>query len=142
MLVRLMYASRATSALVEADLAAILRSSRENNPQEGITGLLCFTEGVFVQVLEGGRDAVNARYRRIVADPRHSDVTLLSYEEIGERNFAGWTMGQVNLQRLNPALMLKYSESGRLDPYQMSGAAMAALFREMCASGAIAAAEL
>lgn len=138
MLVRLMYASRATAALADADLAAILRTSRAHNPAEGITGLLCFSDGMFVQVLEGGRDAVNARYKCIVQDPRHSDVILLSYDEITERAFPGWTMGQVNLHRLNPALLLKYSETGRLDPYGMSGAAMAALFQEMCASGAIA----
>ncbi|MFG6429822.1 BLUF domain-containing protein [Roseateles sp. LYH14W] len=138
MLVRLMYASRATAAPTDSDLAAILKASREHNPAEGITGLLCFTDGVFVQVLEGGRNAVNARYKRIVEDPRHRDVILLAYEEITERGFAGWTMGQVNLHRLNPALLLKYSETGRLDPYTMSGHAMAALFREMCDSGAIA----
>jgi hypothetical protein len=138
MLVRLMYASRAEAALTEADLAAILKQSRQHNPAEGITGLLCFTDGVFVQVLEGGRSAVNARYKHILADVRHRDVILLGYEEITERAFAGWGMGQVNLQRLNPALLLKYSETGRLDPYAMSGDAMAALFREMCASGAIA----
>ncbi|MFG6460446.1 BLUF domain-containing protein [Roseateles sp. DXS20W] len=137
MLVRLMYASRAATPLADADLAAILKSSREHNPAEGITGLLCFSDGVFVQVLEGGRNAVNARYKRIVEDRRHQDVILLAYEEITERGFAGWTMGQVNLQRLNPALLLKYSETGRLDPYAMSGEAMAALFKEMCASGAI-----
>ena len=138
MLVRLMYASRATASLSDADLAAILKASREHNPAEGITGLLCFSEGVFVQVLEGGRNAVNARYKRIVEDGRHRDVVLLGYEEIVERAFPGWTMGQVNLHRLNPALLLKYSEAGRLDPYTMSGAAMGALFREMCNSGAIA----
>ena len=66
MLVRLMYASRATSTPADADLAAILRISREHNPAEGITGLLCFTDGVYVQVLEGGRDAVNARYKHIL----------------------------------------------------------------------------
>jgi len=138
MLVRLMYASRATATPADADLAAILRISREHNPAEGITGLLCFTDGVFVQVLEGGRNAVNARYKHIVQDRRHHDVILLGYEEITERAFPGWTMGQVNLHRLNPALVLKYSESGKLDPYAMSGGAMAALFKEMCASGAIA----
>ncbi|NCT84247.1 MAG: BLUF domain-containing protein [Comamonadaceae bacterium] len=138
MLVRLMYASRATAALADADLAAILRTSRAHNPAEGITGLLCFADGVFVQVLEGGRDAVNARYKSIVQDVRHSDVILLSYDEITERAFPGWTMGQVNLHRLNAALLLKYTETGRLDPYRMSGAAMASLFQEMCASGAIA----
>jgi len=138
MLVRLMYASRATAATTDGDLAAILKASREHNPTEGITGLLFFTDGVFVQVLEGGRNAVNARYKRIVEDPRHRDVILLAYEEITERGFAGWTMGQVNLNRLNPALLLKYSETGKLDPYAMSGHAMASLFREMCDSGAIA----
>lgn len=138
MLVRLMYASRATSTPADADLAAILKISREHNPAEGITGLLCFTDGVFVQVLEGGRDAVNARYKHIVQDHRHRDVILLGYEEIAERAFPGWVMGQVNLHRLNPALVLKYSETGKLDPYGMSGSAMAALFKEMCASGAIA----
>lgn len=138
MLVRLMYASRAAAPLSDADLAAILKSSREHNPAEGITGLLCCSDGVFVQVLEGGRNAVNARYKRIVEDPRHRDVILLAYEEITERAFAGWSMGQVNLHRLNPALLLKYSETGKLDPYAMGGAAMSALFHEMCDSGAIA----
>ncbi|HEY0956351.1 MAG TPA: BLUF domain-containing protein [Roseateles sp.] len=138
MLVRLMYASRAAAPLTDADLSAILKTSREHNPTEGITGLLCYSDGVFVQVLEGGRDAVNARYKHIVQDRRHRDVILLAYDEIAEREFPGWTMGQVNLHRLNPALVLKYSETGRLDPYAMSGGAMAALFKEMCASGAIA----
>ena len=138
MLVRLMYASRAQAALTDADLAAILKTSREHNPGEGLTGLLCFTDGMFVQVLEGGRSAVNARYKRIVEDSRHRELILLGYEEIVERAFPGWAMGQVNLQRLNPALVLKYSETGRLDPFSMSGQAMAALFQEMCDSGAIA----
>jgi hypothetical protein len=137
MLVRLLYASRATASH-EADLSAILKASREHNLAEGLTGLLCYTDGIFIQVLEGGRNAVNARYQRILADARHRDVILLGYEEISERQFAGWTMGQVNLQRLNAGLVLKYSETGKLDPYAMSGKAIAALFAEMCAAGAIA----
>jgi hypothetical protein len=64
-------------------------------------------------------------------------VTLLAYEEVAERRFAGWTMGQVNLQRLNPGLVLKYGASAKLDPYAMSGAAIASLFDELIASGAI-----
>ncbi|MCZ8236617.1 MAG: BLUF domain-containing protein [Inhella sp.] len=137
MLVRLIYASRVGEAFAETDLANVLRQSRQNNPSHGITGLLCHTDGVFVQVLEGGREAVNALYNRVVADARHQDVTLLSYEEIGERRFSGWSMGQVNLQRLNPALVLKYGRSTRLDPYAMSGQAVAALFDELIATGAI-----
>ncbi|RVT85989.1 BLUF domain-containing protein [Inhella crocodyli] len=137
MLVRLIYASRVGAQFGEGDLATVLRQSRQHNPANGITGLLCHADGVFIQVLEGGRDAVNALYNRVVSDPRHRDVTLLAYEEVAERRFAGWTMGQVNLQRLNPGLVLKYGASAKLDPYAMSGAAIASLFDELIASGAI-----
>ena len=95
MLVRLMYASRAASAVDADELAVILKQAKANNPKLGVTGALCFADGIFMQVLEGGRDAVNQLYNRIARDPRHRDVVLLSYEEIGERSFAGWSMGQV-----------------------------------------------
>ena len=137
MLVRLMYASRATQAVNQEELLAILRKSKANNPAVGITGVLCFSEGIYLQALEGGRSAVNKLYDRIVADPRHSDVELLSYEEIGERRFAGWSMGQVNLARLNPALLLKYSEKPALDPFAVSGRVSMALFEELMATAAV-----
>ena len=95
MLVRLLYASRAAAAVDDDALAAILRQCRANNPALGVTGVLCFSGGLFMQVLEGGRSVVNRIYNGIVADPRHTDVVLLSYEEISERRFAGWSMGQV-----------------------------------------------
>ena len=139
MLVRLMYASRAIPAVDMEELQAILRKSKANNPGEGITGVLCmcFDARVFIQVLEGGRSAVNALYNRITRDPRHHDVVLLSYEEIGERRFAGWAMGQVNIGRLNPALMLKYSETSTLDPYAVSGVVSMALFEELVATASV-----
>ncbi len=137
MLVRLMYASRAVTAVDQAELLAILRKSKSHNPALGITGVLCFSEGIFLQVLEGGRSAVNQLYNQIVADPRHTQVELLTYEEIGERSFAGWSMGQVDLARLNPALLLKYSERAMLDPYAVSGEVSMALFRELVATASI-----
>lgn len=139
MLVRLMYASRAAGT-VDADvLAVILKQSRENNPKVGVTGVLCFclNAGIFMQVLEGGRNVVSTLYNRIAHDERHADVALLSYEEIGERNFSGWSMGQVNMGRLNPAVVLKYSESATLDPYAVSGQASLALFNELVATASI-----
>ena len=136
MLVRLMYASRAAANLDAEEVSAILRKSRATNAREGITGALCLCNHghLFIQVLEGGRDAVSRRYNRIACDPRHSDVTLLSFEEIGERRFAGWSMGQVNMARLNPGLILKYSELGSLDPWSVPGAATGALLDEMIAT--------
>ena len=139
MLVRLMYASRAASAVDHEELLAILKKSKVNNAKNGITGALCMCteERVFVQVLEGSRTAVNSIYQRIVGDSRHADVMLLQYEEIEERRFSGWAMGQVNMSRLNPALLLKYSEQARLDPYAVSGKATMALFEELVATAAI-----
>jgi hypothetical protein len=137
MLVRLMYASRAVASVDQEELLAILRKSKANNPATGITGVLCFSEGIFLQVLEGGRAPVNRLYNRIVADSRHSNVELLSYEEIGERRFAGWSMGQVNMARLNRALLLKYSETATLDPYAVSGSVSMALFEELVATASI-----
>jgi hypothetical protein len=64
-------------------------------------------------------------------------VVLLSYEEVSERSFAGWSMGQVNLSRLNPALLLKYSERPELDPYAVSGRVSLALFNELVATAAV-----
>ena len=138
MLVRLVYASRAAAVIGEHDFNAILKSSREHNQTEGITGLLCFNEGVFIQLLEGGRNAVNARYKQIIDDARHKDVILLAYDEIVEREFAGWAMGHAQLLRANRAMLLKYSESTKLDTYAMSGKALTSLFHEMVSAGAVA----
>ena len=137
MLVRLMYASRAAQPVDPETFLAILRQSKANNPAQGITGLLCYSDGIFVQVLEGGRGAVNRLYNRIAADPRHTEVVLLSYEEIGERRFASWAMGQVNMSRLNPALLLKYSATAELDPYSVSGKVSLALFDELVATASV-----
>jgi hypothetical protein len=137
MLVSLMYASRAAMAIDQEELLAILRHAKSANQKAGITGALCFADGIFIQALEGGRDAVNRVFHQIAADSRHKDVILLGYEEISERRFASWSMGQVNLSRLNPALLIKYSECHKLDPYKLSGKLTMALFDEMVATAAI-----
>jgi hypothetical protein len=139
MLVRLMYASRAAATVDAEAMSAILRKSKEHNPRLGVTGVLCYcaNANIFLQVLEGGRSPVSGLYNRIAQDPRHHDVALLSYEEIGERNFSSWSMGQVNMSRLNPALLLKYSEAAVLDPYAVSGKASLALFNELVATASV-----
>ncbi|MFN9678803.1 MAG: BLUF domain-containing protein, partial [Betaproteobacteria bacterium] len=119
MLVRLLYASRLADGAGAEVVEAIVSQSRENNPANGITGVLCYAGDVFMQVLEGGRAPVNALYNRIARDERHRQVMLLHYEEITERRFGGWTMGQVNLARINPSVLLKYLEKPELDPFSV-----------------------
>ena len=136
MLVRLIYASRAADASAAA-IEAILTQAREHNPATGITGVLCYGGGVFLQAIEGGRSQVNALFGHIQRDVRHQDVELLHYEEIDERRFGGWTMGQVNLSRINHSIVLKYSETIELDPYAVSGKMSLALLEELMATASI-----
>ncbi len=138
MLVRLLYASRSSEPLNAETIDAILSASRAKNVAQGITGLLCHSGDIFMQVLEGGREAVNALYLKLAQDPRHHDVVLLHYEEITERRFAGWTMGQVNLAKINPSILLKYSERPVLDPYAVSGKVSMALLEELIVTACIA----
>ena len=137
MLVRLLYASRAASPLTEPVVESILHLSRRNNARQGITGLLCFSDDLFIQILEGGRDAVCELYNAIVRDPRHHQVRILLYEEIPERRFGGWTMGQVNTKKISPSLLLKYAEGPGLDPFACSGRASIALLEELTAAGLV-----
>ena len=109
MLVRLLYASRACQPADPALVDAIVATSVANNPQHGITGVLCYGNGVFMQALEGGRTEVSRLYQLIGRDARHEDVVLLHYEEILEREFAGWAMGLVNTGKVNMATILKLS---------------------------------
>ncbi len=137
MLVRLLYASRAVDPQNTEATDAILAQSRSHNPTYGITGILCYGGGIFLQALEGGRMAVNELYSHILKDPRHKDVVLLSYEEISERNFGSWSMGMVNIAKLNTSILLKYSERPELDPYSVSGNVSMALLQEMMATASI-----
>lgn len=137
MLVRLLYASRAAEPVTPALIDGILAQARAHNPALGVTGILCHCGDNFMQVLEGGRDAVNQLYGRIARDPRHRDVAVLHFEEVLERRFAGWTMGQVNMAKVNPSIVLKYSEKPQLDPYVASGRVSMALLEELSATAAI-----
>ena len=136
MLVRLLYASRAVDSSAET-LTSILTQSRQFNPINGITGVLCYGGGVFLQAIEGGRQAVSDLYVHIQKDHRHKDVILLHYEEITERRFGGWSMGQVDASHVNTNILLKYSERAELNPYNVSGKVSLALLEELIATAAI-----
>lgn len=137
MLVRLLYASRPATPISAPILDDILAQSRANNPEQGITGILCFSDTFFLQVLEGGRNEVCETYNKIVRDDRHREVRILSYAEISERQFGSWTMGQVNIAKVNPALLLKYSDKPFLNPFDCSGLASMELLEELIATASV-----
>jgi hypothetical protein len=93
MLFQLCYASTATRELLREDLLALLSQSRERNAEDGITGLLLFQGGHFLQVLEGDAERVRATFKRIRDDHRHAQIALIFEDLVSERQYPDWSMG-------------------------------------------------
>ncbi|MCG7625262.1 MULTISPECIES: BLUF domain-containing protein [Bacteria] len=82
---RLMYLSHALTSMTEAKTAAIVEKSRRKNAACGLTGALVFSDGAFLQILEGPEAAVAARFAAIRTDARHHDITVISDTTAGLR---------------------------------------------------------
>ncbi len=89
---RLIYASRAQRLFSMHEFMDILRKSQEKNLQNGLTGVLAYGDGYFMQIIEGDRRLVSQTYSRIVNDDRHCDIELLDFSGCTERYFAAWSM--------------------------------------------------
>jgi hypothetical protein len=87
------YVSVASAPMSAEDIEGILAVSRVNNARDGITGMLLYHRGRFVQIVEGDDEIVIARVAAIAADPRHRDVHTMRQKQIWSRQFPQWTMG-------------------------------------------------
>lgn len=93
----LIYTSCSTEPVTTESLEELARISSRNNAASGITGLLLYGSGNFLQVLEGRRAAIDLIYDRICRDTRHVNCELL-YQAVREgRLFPDWNMGALNL---------------------------------------------
>ncbi len=132
MIIRILYVSRAVGPQTTTVTASILAVAQERNAAEGIGGVLCQGQGMYLQVLEGERERVNRIYARIIADPRHRDVNLLLLEEVSQPRFTGWSMALVDLSDSDPMVQMGHPE---FDPYHATGAMVMTLIDELLASG-------
>jgi hypothetical protein len=80
-------------SVMEDAIKAILNTARVHNKANNVTGALLFTSSGFAQVLEGPREIVERTFEQICADPRHTDVTVLSFTPTERRSFPEWAMG-------------------------------------------------
>lgn len=92
-LIQLVYKSTATRPMSSEDLEQIIAAARHRNPDNGITGMLFFADGHFMQVLEGEEHQVDATLARVRLDPRHTDLIVTERKVIDERSFGQWSMG-------------------------------------------------
>ena len=94
-LIRLVY--RSDSCISHDDVSgldAIFNVSIRNNKRDGISGALALPDGKFVQVVEGDRGEVDLLMKRVRADTRHENVTILGEWAVQARLFRAWSMAR------------------------------------------------
>ena len=105
----LVYGSNAAKAFSNAELFEMLEQWRTKNARLGITGLLIYRDGAFIQSLEGEEPDVRALYAQIHADDRHFQVHMVQAIAIAERQFPDWSMGFKNLDGVDVAAFPGYN---------------------------------
>ena len=109
-LFQLVYMSSATEAFTKDQLRELLKGSHRRNARAGITGLLLYKDGNFMQVLEGEEAAVKQLFARIKRDARHHDIITLLQHSIPERQFPDASMAFRDLNSAESKAIPGYSE--------------------------------
>jgi hypothetical protein len=94
----LIYISTAIKLMNQQELCEILTVSRKNNIQNDITGILLYSEGIFLQALEGSKSSVNEVYSKIEKDKRHKNLIILITGESDNRMFPNWSMAFIPIE--------------------------------------------
>ena len=92
---QIVYSSHSTVPMQSDDLEDLLERARARNAQLGISGALVYTDGVFLQILEGERAPVEALMAGIRKDVRHENVEILREGDIASARFSHWKMAYV-----------------------------------------------
>lgn len=110
----LTYTSRARLDLTDGDLQDIHQVARHLNALDGVTGLLVFDGVRFMQIIEGGEEAIDNLVERLRRDPRHSAFEIRDERFVADRSFPDWSM---ELVRVSAGYMSARSEiASRLPP--------------------------
>lgn len=115
MLQQLVYLSQATRPLDDETVNSILEASRKNNPAREITGILIVQGDRFLQALEGDSEVLRELFLTIKKDPRHMEITIISWEDVTQRDFPEWAMGYKNLAQLSDAQKSKLVNFDEID---------------------------
>jgi len=119
--VRLVYFSRSAAQFDVHGVLRIVDTARTNNARSDITGALLFSHDHFLQVLEGDPVVVNALYRKIVLDERHTDPVLLDYRPIANRCFGKWSMAFCSQEQATREVLRQFCGADTLRPALLSG---------------------
>lgn len=96
-LVSLVYVSSATHLLSVAEMDYLIEQAHQRNVSVGITSLLLYNGGNFMQCLEGPAAQVDKAMQTIYAHPSHRSLIELFREPITIRAFAQWPMAFLDI---------------------------------------------
>jgi hypothetical protein len=96
-MIELIYVSAARISFSRIELSRLLQKARVRNAALGVSGMLVYESGSFLQVIEGDANAIHGLYATIGADARHHRLVKLLENTIEKRNFAEWSMGFANV---------------------------------------------
>jgi Sensors of blue-light using FAD len=106
----LIYVSYATIRLSQNDLLELLKKARVRNEARGLTGMLLYRDGRYLQFLEGQRADIDELLGRLRDDRRHKAIRTLREGTVPERLFPDWSMAYKNLTGLRSSHVPGYSE--------------------------------
>ena len=86
------YVSSAVYRFSEATLLDLVDQCQRNNERLGVTGILAYSDGNFMQAIEGADLVIHTLYERIQRDSRHRGVQIVHQQAIEAREFRGWSM--------------------------------------------------
>lgn len=110
-LISVVYTSTASQPFRSSALEDLLTTCRRLNTQRGVTGMLLYRDGRFIQILEGAPDVVDLLVETIRRDHRHHDLRILLRDGIAERRFSDWTMGYRPLRDFSGGIPEGYRDS-------------------------------
>jgi hypothetical protein len=93
---QLIYISSSTKSLAREEFLELVAQSQGKNDAMGITGVLMFKDGNFMQVLEGEQELIAKLYSTIKVDPRHTLVCIIQEGPISLREYQGWSSTYFN----------------------------------------------
>ena len=96
-MISLIYVSSAVVPFSPEELRTLLETSRQNNALPGVTGMLLYKDGNFMQAMEGDEATIRQLHRKIRHNPRHDGPITLLEKPIEQRQFSEWSMGFKNL---------------------------------------------
>ena len=130
---RIMYMSTATRVIPDSELEELLETSRKNNKEKNLTGLLIVKGRTFLQCLEGEKKDVEEVFNKILKDDRHTSIIDLIEEDISSRMFPTWDMGYKKIKIVEDIKSEKIRKISSLDDFDIKKEDIAEVIQEFIA---------